>query len=270
MRALELLTAACCAALLALLVMTVARTLGSDVDRFGNEHPSPAMELVVARYAEDLDWLAAPMFNNASCTVYNKGPPLRPQDVPAAVQGTLVNRPNVGRCDETFLRHIVERYDSLADVTVFLPASCMDAHKAGATAQVLRLARETGTTVLRGKGYTDVRRELYDFQLDAWAATNARNKAANAEARLQPAPVRPFGAWFDANFPGLRKTPVRVVCFYGIFAVHRDHILQHPRRVYEALLSQLQGSSNPEVGHYMERSWGALFYPYPDACVHTD
>ena len=25
----------------------------------------------------------------------------------------------------------------------------------------------------------------------------------------------------------------------------------------------------PEAGHYMERSWGAIFYPYPESCIYN-
>jgi hypothetical protein len=229
-----------------------------------NNAESGSMDVVVARYSEDIDWLNSPVFRDPriSCIVYNKGP--SPVDVPDAVVKTL---PNVGRCDHTFLYHIVQNYDDLADVTVFLPGSCMDEHKRMTAVTVLARAYSTGTTVLHGRRHDDVRGDMYAFELDEWVATNAKNKALNGESKLLPAPIRPFGAWYDARFPEMVDRPIKVVCYYGIFAVAREHVIQHPRSRYEALLRDLSTHSNPEVGHYMERAWAAAFYPYPESCV---
>jgi hypothetical protein len=78
---------------------------------------SPVLELVIARFNENLDWISE-VDACWNITVYNKGsnatlPKLRPY--------TSVDVPNTpgGRESETFLRHIIKRYDSLADYTVF-------------------------------------------------------------------------------------------------------------------------------------------------------
>ena len=221
------------------------------------------VEVVVSRYNEDVTWLEDPTFASHHITCYNKGPKLSNK-----IALNILDLPNVGRCDHTYLYHIVKNYDRLADVTVFLPASCLDGSKACNTLQLMQAVMRTKTTVLQNTfGYNrDVREDLYDFTLDDWKASNPSNSALNPEQKLLPSPVRPFGKWFDLNFP--RCPPIHVICYFGIFAVARQHITQHPRSRYEALLSYLDHHSNPEAGHYTERSWGAVFYPYPSSCIH--
>ena len=209
---------------------------------------SSPIEIVVARYEESLEWLKEEPFNLCSIKIYNKGAPIEYSSTPL---------PNLGRCDHTYLYHIVNSYDNLAPVTVFLPASCSDRYKQERAKKTCQIALKTNTSLFFGHQYKpNVRDQLYYFKLDTWKATNQANLAANPEQQLQLAEIRPFGAWYDAHFPGIQT---QVVCYYGIFAVSRDHIRQHPKAYYHALLDQLSVGSNPEVGHYMERSWGALF-----------
>lgn len=75
----------------------------------------PRLELVVARHAEDLAWLRR-VPKAFAVTVYNKGDAL-PHTTPL---------PNIGREAHTYLHHIAERYDNLADLTVFVQGHPFD------------------------------------------------------------------------------------------------------------------------------------------------
>jgi Protein of unknown function (DUF3431) len=75
----------------------------------------PRFELVVARYGEDLAWLKrAP--KEFQVTVYDKGD--------GSGGGFALG--NEGREAHTYLHHLTERYDSLADVTVFVQGHPFD------------------------------------------------------------------------------------------------------------------------------------------------
>ena len=41
----------------------------------------------------------------------------------------------------------------------------------------------------------------------------------------------------------------------------KKDIIQHPVERYQTLLNTVNNHSNPEAGHYIERSWGVIFYP---------
>ena len=74
------------------------------------------IEIVVARYNEDLNWTKEYPFNQFKYTIYNKG---SNTDfvVPSLYRDKIIQLPNVGRCDHTYLYHIVKNYNKLADLT---------------------------------------------------------------------------------------------------------------------------------------------------------
>lgn len=72
------------------------------------------LEVVVARYNEDVAWLGK--LNNVVVTIYNKG----------AADIDAIPLPNQGREAHTYLHHIIERWDDLAPVTVFTQGNPID------------------------------------------------------------------------------------------------------------------------------------------------
>ena len=71
------------------------------------------IELVVARYNEDISWLNKIKNKNIKITIYNKGGNLNVKNI---------KLPNVGRESHTYLTHIINNYKSLADTTIFTQA----------------------------------------------------------------------------------------------------------------------------------------------------
>jgi hypothetical protein len=233
---------------------------------YENFNDTGKYDLVVSRYNEDVDWLKTEPFNQFNIILYNKGPE-DPSENCESDHCRIINLENVGRENHTFLYHIINNYDNLGDVTIFLPGSCNDPHKFMNTKIVIDLVNQTKTTVLRGALFNDIPADIYDFKIEKWEATNEKNKQLNGENKLEPSPIRPFGAWFEENFG--KDVHCKVICYFGIFAVSKEHIRQHPKEYYEKFIKYLDHHSNPEVGHYMERSWGALFAPYPDSCIYS-
>eukprot|EP01035_Chromulina_nebulosa_P032892 gene32892-43993_t len=83
---------------------------------------SDNIELVIARYNESLDWLLEEGFPSDIVTIYNKGPTEitlnhRRRHQPITFQQRVFQLSNVGRESHTFLHHIIEHYDNLAEVT---------------------------------------------------------------------------------------------------------------------------------------------------------
>jgi len=74
-------------------------------------------EIVITRFNESLEWTNG---LEHLCTVYNKGEPFE------SFGGTVLTVPNYGVGCETILRHIIERYDSLAETTLFCQATLCD------------------------------------------------------------------------------------------------------------------------------------------------
>ena len=218
------------------------------------------IEIVVSRYNESLEWLNDEPFVKYPVICYNKG-----VNDHYKIQNLkkVVKLSNVGRESHTYLYHIIHNYDHLADITVFLPGSADLPNKVNRSKAIIDKCETHQTTVMIGQKYENVKKEMYDFTLDSYLSTSEQNKKINSEDKLTLAKIRPFGKWFESTFPNVDI--VEYIAWNGIFAVSKPHILQHPKSYYEELIGQLSDSSNPEVGHYFERSWSAVFYPLIDA-----
>ncbi len=83
----------------------------------------PSLELVVARYHEDLQWLRR-VPRRFRVTVYNKGNPLSRPLARAGVQ--VIDLPNHGREAYAYFYHLCARYTSLSDITVFAQGKPFD------------------------------------------------------------------------------------------------------------------------------------------------
>jgi hypothetical protein len=212
--------------------------------------------LVVARYNEDLFWLNWLPFR-PRVIVYNKGVAIKPlDDIAPNAGGTVIPLPNVGRESHTYLHHIVANYDQLADVTIFVQGQIEDL---GANI-FPSLAYYVAPAMRDGFSASDL--ELFfpylpsDANIHGKLMRDPRYRAGIASGDILAAEkdIKGFAAQYLGKVP-----PVMVVSFSGCFAVSRDTVLRRPREFYEALLAELAAHKNPEIGHYMERLWCAIF-----------
>ena len=100
-----------------------------------------------------------------------------------------------------------------------------------------------------------IRSELKKFQIDSYELTNNENRVKNPDTDLVPAAIRPFGVWVKARFP---DREFRCLGYRGLVLASRSDIRKRPKEFYQGLLSELS-VKNPEVGHYIERSWPLIF-----------
>jgi hypothetical protein len=82
-------------------------------------------EIVVARYKEDISWLlqVSPLW---LITVYNKGPSNIPEAVTSAGNITIIELENKGREAETYAQHMLKRYHTIADLTIYIQGDPFD------------------------------------------------------------------------------------------------------------------------------------------------
>jgi hypothetical protein len=100
---------------------------------------------------------------------------------------------------------------------------------------------------------------LYNTQLYEYQCSDVKNREINPETKFSLASVRPFGKWFETMFGNI---VIQHVSYWGILGISKKDIIKYPKKYYEKLYQEFgDNSSNPEVGHYFERSWEAVFYP---------
>jgi hypothetical protein len=216
---------------------------------------SNIIQIIVSRYNEDLSWINEEPFNKFTYIVYNKGINdfFEKKNV-----NTIINLPNVGRCDHTYLYHIVHNFDNLATINVFFPGSLNNEYKKNNAKKILYNILKYKTAISLGTYTSNIKKYFNTFILDNWCCTDPENTKLNPETKLLPAIIRPYGNWFHYHFGDII---VNHWCIHGIFSIHKNDILQHNILRYKKLLNSVERHSNPEVGHYIERSWAAIFYP---------
>lgn len=227
------------------------------------------VDIVIARYNEDLDWLCEDSVMNTitnsslktSIYIYNKGinnvTPKFMECYGTIVDLYIIQLPNVGRCDHTYLHHIVKNYHNLADVTVFLPASCDMDFKYEKTRFTIDMAYADIDTVFIIDDPSNVYDAHKDFYLDRWMSSHESNRI-NTNDTMELASPRPFGRWYTHVF-GMKGKQFSGITYYGILAVSRKDIQGRKVSFYKNLITHVEGHNNPEAGHYIERSWSAIF-----------
>jgi hypothetical protein len=194
-------------------------------------------ELVIARYNEDLSW-SKPYAHLR--TVYNKG-----KDDLDGEYEPIVKLPNVGTEIHTMLEHIIRNYDNLANNTVFSQGNIAD-RACSESIPFIDFFHSDDDKII---GYVSAIYESYD-----WKHPETYNGR-----KLEPSPHN-LGD-FMKEILDIEYKPDMKVIYQSQIAVGRKLIHKHPKQYYVDILEKtnLAKATFPEEGHYMERSWYAMF-----------
>jgi len=233
----------------------------------GGSHKT--VDLVIARYKEPVSWLSEVTDREfRTVHMYSKShkpikcPPFKHTSTKCHIQHIK----NVGVCDHTYLYHIVHNWNKLADITIFAPGSAEMEMKAPLMAFTIDKAFETKNTVLNVYQFDIGAGEaMYNFTMEKYPTGYLNNRDDFFESPQALAEVRPFGAWYAANFPGEQP---KEASFFGIFAMSKEHIHRRPKSFYENLLRQISTDKFHEASHFIERSYPAMIHPAPKECMY--
>ena len=161
------------------------------------------------------------------------------------VNVTTVQHPNVGREFGSYFQYVVDNYDSLDGVIIFISANIGKHNRLKIFQKFLRSnscyqcnASRMGLLVGR-----------YDFTLNEYL-----------NLPLTPAAPRPFGAWFE-EYIGPWPGNLKYVCLNGMIKTHAKYVTAHPLEFFEEFRRQSAVSKDTEVGHYFERAIYYIFGP---------
>jgi hypothetical protein len=219
--------------------------------------------IIIARYKEDLSYLLSDEFKDyPNIIIYNKGDEIKDKEIIKRCK--IVPLPNVGKCDHTYLHHIIENYQNLSNVTIFLPGSFYKMEQKRTNAYlVMKKVDETKNTVFPVINFNVPVWEnelLYNYVEETYVTryTDNQDSENNKNIKTTLSPIRPYGVWFDHNFP---NNTCPYVTFMGIFAISKEDIHKHPVEKYKDLISYVDKDLNPEAAFFIERCWVPLFYP---------
>lgn len=201
------------------------------------------MEVVVARYREDVSWTAR---LGLPATVYDKS------GAPGAHA-----LPNIGRESHTYLTHIVRRYDDLAGHTVFVQGAPFEHMPPGATPE--SFAERIRQNVRLGLAFTGF--AFFKLKCDRLGRPHDMADAARHGHRPGFGRDIPVGAVYEQLFIGPVPETFLVTAPAGMFFVARERILARPLAFYRRALQIV--SADPDdagnTGHAFERLWQVIF-----------
>ena len=239
---------------------------------------NPSIELIVARYNEDVTWLNE-VDTAIGITIYNKGNDLH--NIPD--RAIVKELPNIGRESHTYATHCAARYDSLADITVFTQGNPFT--HSPRMLQLLEFTRLKAmpsyqTLSLKYMGLDDAeipippvevigdekytREETFSlFTLDA-IRFHDLGTCSFYEDYLKYCEL-PYGTNIMHHFFATVGLPDRVPSeqlignfpYAALFVTHKLNVLQHPKRVYERIAKT--STQHPCIGFIIERCWRMLF-----------
>lgn len=234
-----------------------------DIDSKGTKEVEfiKDVDIVVARYNESLEWMNEYPFSLFHYTIYNKGPN---ENFLKKEGNHVISIPNVGRCDHTFLYHIVNNYSTsnLKQITIFLPG-CIDMpNKKTKAKNMLERILQSNKAYFPAEKCSSLYNMFKYFQLSHWKSSYNKNHSLYKSTYVSPAKLRPYGKWYKYHFGNKH---VSFYCINSIFSLDKRDIEKYPLIRYEYFCRLLATHPHPEACHYMERSWGALFGPF----LHT-
>ena len=202
--------------------------------------------LIISRYQENISWLKA--HKNFKIIIYNKGSKIKNKNFE-----NIINLDNVGRESHTWIYHIVNNYNNLDDVNIFLQGrlddlNCMAYMDPN---EYLRNIDEYGFVASRYGILTP-----FHWQWHVGIEKNKKYKNNWDSNNISRSPIG-FRKFAKNLFP---KIPKFVATSYGgCFAVKREIIKKYDINFYINLLEKLSLHKNPIEGHFMERLWCYMF-----------
>lgn len=197
------------------------------------------LELVVAHYTENLNWLRN-LPTGVQKTVYTKSSE-------PITEHTTIPLPNIGREAHTYLHHLVNRYDSLADWTIFCQGKPFD-H----AYDFKKTVRAFDSVV-----WDDAQNHLF-----RWLGHLIDTDDNQGHRLFVPWSKNEDGRHLDllgfhrALF-GTDGPDLYTFVLGAQFAVHKTVLLNRPRSFYEHALTI--AITFPDAAHCFERSWDQVF-----------
>ena len=199
-------------------------------------------EIVIAHYNEKFDWVK-PIANHSH--VYHKGREMRPPPLQLYAWDKL---PNVGREFHTYLYHIINNYDTLPEITVFVQGEGLNLFCFSSFSQILHNIKKNASCKV-----------VYHFHKEWGRILHTGKWLGELNSWIMRRSTFTFGEFFLElfGFPHPNGIPM---CFTGCFAATRNMIRKHPIDFYKKAISFVSNNKNPEEGHYFERLWATVFH----------
>ncbi|EGB15462.1 hypothetical protein DND132_2258 [Pseudodesulfovibrio mercurii] len=205
------------------------------------------IRVIIARYREDVSWAS-----RLGCphTVYDKGGDLGPD---------ARKLPNIGREAHTYFTHIVNEYDALAPLNVFLQGDPFDHLDDRGRTTVETLRKTLEDVADRGVPFRGL--AWFKLKSDRLGRPHDLRKPENEGRWAGWGRDIPVGELFERLF-GVAM-PDEIICRAptGNFCVTGERIRTRPKSFYEFCLRLIEDDplDAGNTGHAFERLWQHVF-----------
>jgi hypothetical protein len=221
------------------------------------------INIIISRYNEDLKWTLLKPFNKFNYIVYNKG---EDENFEKSKIKKIIKLNNVGREGHTYLYHIINNYNNLADINIFLPGSLELKYKLIKAKNLLYKVIKYNKAFLRLTYIPYINKNFYNYKHNDYESSSKFNKN-KSKNKVKLSNIRPFGNWYKNHFG---NTNFHYLSNLGILSIDKRDILNHPISYYIKFITELQDDSKPEVGFFFEISMYPLFSPLNNTIIEIN
>ena len=201
---------------------------------------SKKYQIVIARYNENINWLLP--YSNISI-IYNKG------DKNFSKTFDSIDLPNFGRESHTYLYHIINNYDNLADRTIFFQGQIND-HR----------VLDINSYFSNNEDIIGKIEYLHIDELKKSINHIGKWKKEKINGLMRPCKYTPYDWITKVIGISLNPNETQIKVIWGAnFSLSKKIILQKPKIFYENILRYIDYNKNPEEGHFLERTWYLIF-----------
>lgn len=206
-----------------------------------SSNTSPYLDIIVARYKENIDWLntISDSIKIRKIFIYDKGSNNYSDHLHS--KWSITYLPNVGRESNTYLYHIINHYDSLNSLNLFLQGNPYD-HSINFTDQINSITNELVDNIY----------PLNHVQIET---NNSTYRYHNSHPHGLPLPY-----FMDLLFDVTMDLNQTIKVSYGAqFCVTKLNILSRPIDFYRYLFKLVSRQQDSIEGYVFERLWLYIF-----------
>jgi len=216
------------------------------------------IEFVIARYKENIDWLLPYLDCDIKITIYNKNDDIHDSYIKNIDKRfNIIDLPNIGNEAHTYLYHIVNNYNNLADINFFLQGKISDHlpcitwnYNHECPYKTLNEMFEDCAKYESSNNYTVINEFCNKQSLYTWREKNYKNEELNNY-------ICCFGDFFTTHIKNI--FPDKLICYkFGLFCVSNNKIRKKSLYYYQHLLN-LPFKKNDELSHFFEHCWFYIF-----------
>ena len=197
--------------------------------------------IIVSRFNEDIEWIEV-LKEKHNVIIFNKG----------SLLDNTISLENVGREAHTYVQYIIDNYNNLPEVVLFIQGNPFDHNITSQSFdQLINEAKIFGMSQNKALHNVGIFNAVSNFNIFVHCGKQVFPYKVNEK-------VLNFGEWFT-HVTGMSFPQKPIEWYIGAcFAARKDMIQNVSIEIWRNILESLSYSIAPTTAHFMERSWYLL------------